>query len=219
MVNQTLIPDLYCLPGLGADRRLFSGFNTNLASVHYIDYFDPADNESFSQYAFRLSQFIDENRPFYLMGISLGGLFATEIAKWKNPKGIIYLSTIKSADEKSTLIRLGKHLPFPGFGMFKKTVPLARMYFKSDEDFDLFNLMLKDTSEKFGNWATEQVVQWNQTQPEVPFLHINGDKDELFPPSKIKDVKVVPGRHDLTLYGWPVLNPIINEWLKNQQKA
>lgn len=209
-------PNLYCLPGLGADRRLFSGFTSDRVNIHYLEYTEPLENESFSAYARRLSEAIDPNTPFYLMGISLGGMLSTEIAHIIKPRGIIYLSTIKSADEMRSWMRLGKHLPLPPFGMFKKVVPKARMYFKSDADFALFNQMLANTSDNFGEWATEQVVQWQQKAPDLPFLHINGDRDELFPPSKISGVQIISGRHDLTLHAWPVLNPMIDRWLKEQ---
>jgi hypothetical protein len=218
MANQGLIPNLYCLPGLGADRRLFSGFKSDLVSVHYLDFIEPLEHENFSQYARRLSASIDLNHPFFLMGISLGGMLSTEIAHLIKPQGIIYLSAIKCSSEMRSWMRLGKHIPLPGFSLFKKMMPRARMYFKSDHDFDLFNIMLQNTSEKFGEWATEQVVNWEQVKPEVPYLHINGAKDELFPPSKIPDAKVIEGRHDLTLYAWPELNPMIETWLSEQIK-
>jgi esterase/lipase len=210
--------NFYCLSGLGADGRLFSDFKPDFGHVICLNYIDPLNKEeTLSQYAKRLAKNIDESKPFILVGISLGGILATEIAHIKQPFAIVFLSTIKSAQEKTGIFGLIKGLKIPYIFTFKRTqkyIRLAKKYFDTEEQYLLFRDMLRDTSPLFGQWAMLQIIDWDGIQANVPFIHINGKRDELFPVEEGNGVYLIPKkRHDMTLNSWPILNPMINKWL------
>ena len=218
MDNPTNI-NFYCLSGLGADGRLFAEFKPDFGKVINLNYFDPINkDETLAAYAKRLAKYIDDAHPFILVGISLGGILATEIARIKQPKAIIYLSTIKSSQEKTGIFDLIKRLKIPYIFTFKriqKFIGFVKWYFNSKEEYLLFKDMLRKTSPLFGQWAMLQTIKWEGNQANAPFIHINGKMDELFPVAAGNGVYLVPDkRHDMTLNSWPILNPIINKWLK-----
>jgi pimeloyl-ACP methyl ester carboxylesterase len=71
--------NIYLISGLGADKRVFSklGFSTNHVIKH-IEWIKPNSNEDLSSYARRLARQIDESKPFFLVGVSFGGMIAVE---------------------------------------------------------------------------------------------------------------------------------------------
>jgi surfactin synthase thioesterase subunit len=77
---------IYLISGLGADRRVFKKlvFPTDFELI-YLDWITPEPAESLEAYAARLALNIDTSAPFYLIGLSFGGMLATEIAKKLNP--------------------------------------------------------------------------------------------------------------------------------------
>jgi len=77
---------IYLIPGQGSDERIYNKieFPGNYEVVH-IKYEMPNENENMSAYAQRLAQQIKEENGFILIGVSLGGMIATEIAELKNP--------------------------------------------------------------------------------------------------------------------------------------
>ncbi|HCF62788.1 MAG TPA: hypothetical protein DEU93_00310, partial [Chitinophagaceae bacterium] len=69
----------YCISGLGADERIFCNlhFPEALEPV-YLKWIKPEPNETLEQYAMRLSEKIEGDEPFVLIGLSLGGMLALE---------------------------------------------------------------------------------------------------------------------------------------------
>ena len=90
---------IYLIPGLATDRRIFKNLinelkNYNLVFLEHL----PVKNleESLSQYALRVIQhqkYFDVDS--VLIGMSLGGLIAIEMAKILDFKKVFLISTIK----------------------------------------------------------------------------------------------------------------------------
>ncbi|MGV3463726.1 MAG: hypothetical protein ACO1OT_00340, partial [Heyndrickxia sp.] len=59
-----------------------------------MDWITPLPGESLENYAMRLSTGIDTSSPFYLVGLSFGGMLATEIAKKLSPLHTFIISSI-----------------------------------------------------------------------------------------------------------------------------
>lgn len=206
---------IYCLPGLGADYRLFNDFDPGPYNKICLSYSAPLKGESIHDYAIRLMSAYDLTKPYYLTGISLGGLMAAEIASTYPPRGVIFLSTIKNSGERPRYFGLGKKIPIPGFKYFKKWIPLGKHYFKNTIEYEFFKSMLENTSDEFGDWAVNEVIHWAFSKEiNYPYIHINGSRDELFPPVLIQDaVQLKGGRHDMTLNRWHEINPLVSRWL------
>ncbi|MCC6838309.1 MAG: alpha/beta hydrolase, partial [Bacteroidia bacterium] len=85
--------NIYCIPGMGVNERLFRNLKLEGCRIHYIKWLTPFKNETLQQYAIRLSEQIDQSQPFCLIGVSFGGLCAIEISKKLNPAQTFLVSS------------------------------------------------------------------------------------------------------------------------------
>ncbi|HQV56104.1 MAG TPA: alpha/beta hydrolase, partial [Chitinophagaceae bacterium] len=83
---------VYFISGLGADKRAFSFLDLSFCEPIFIDWIKPVDNESLYQYAMRLKEQINEPSPI-IVGVSFGGMLATEIAKSDASAKVIIISS------------------------------------------------------------------------------------------------------------------------------
>ena len=95
---------IYCISGLGADYRVYDYLNLKYELVH-LNWIAPKNKETIESYAFRLSKFIDIREDFYLIGVSFGGLIATEISKIIRPKFLFLISSVHLKSELPLLYR------------------------------------------------------------------------------------------------------------------
>lgn len=93
---------IYCIPGLGADHRLFSKLKLE-AELIPVEYITAESDDTAQSYAAKLLTQIKEENPI-LMGVSLGGILAIEISKLIPVKKLILISTVKSKGTSSILL-------------------------------------------------------------------------------------------------------------------
>lgn len=215
---------LIFLPGLGADHRLLEPQRPIDAEIEVLRWIPPLLNESFSDYARRLANTIDHSRPFVLGGISLGGMFAQEIAQYANPHGLILLSTCRSNAELPRpyrLIGLSTHvLPVFAVNFAKRFMSLLRRKFGivSNEQAILLEQMLADTDPRFIRWAVHELLRWRgPNHQDVPILHIHGTHDRVIPPPGTQPTHLVPGAgHIMNITHADQVNRIIDAWLASE---
>lgn len=85
---------LYCLSGLGVDKRAFQNFHPEGIELVHINWIDPKKNEALEVYAQRLFETVDPEQDYNLLGVSFGGMIASEFAKIRKPKRMFFVSTI-----------------------------------------------------------------------------------------------------------------------------
>ena len=90
---------IYAISGLGADARVFNYLSLDIEIIP-LEWITPISDESIEHYAERLSDKINKEEPFYLLGVSFGGIVATEISKITRPIATILIS---SAEVKAEL--------------------------------------------------------------------------------------------------------------------
>ncbi len=179
--------NVYMISGLGADRRAFSFLKLN-PSFHiiYLDWIAPERNESLQDYAFRLGQKIDTTQPFSIIGLSLGGMIASEISTIFRPQKTILLSSISSYNELPLLYKLGGKLKL--HKLLPKSVghnPNFIMYWlfglNNNDDKTLFKQILADSDPHFTKWAINAVTNWSKKQSSLNIIRIHGDNDRVLP--------------------------------------
>src|ERR1044071_7111145 len=90
---------LYCIPGLGANEKVFQFLDLSFTKPIFIEWLPPRQHETLQQYALRLrEQFIHEPEPV-IFGLSLGGMLAVEIAKSLPSSKAIVISSAKTKNE------------------------------------------------------------------------------------------------------------------------
>ncbi len=173
---------LYCISGLGADRRVFDRLSVH-AELTHLDWIEPLPDEPLTAYAMRLATDIDQDEPYAIAGLSFGGLIATEIAHRLNPVATILISSAATKAELPSIYRLfgGTGIPkvMPEF-MFDLPSGFAAFLFGTDEK-EMLDAILEDTDHGFVKWAITELTTWqNDTVPERVF-RIHGDHDKVIP--------------------------------------
>ena len=195
---------IYCLSGFGADHRVFRKLQLNNHELIHINWIPPKAKESLKSYASRLAEQIPAEEKSCLLGISFGGMLATEIAKKRQFHHVILLSTIMTRREMRLIYRvLGKAglyhlLPLQ---WLKKYHRIDNYFFglQHRSDIKLFKKVLLDTDFNFLKWGVEAMLKWENNQS-IHCTRIHGTKDKIIPAGKLTQVNYfIEGGHLLPL--------------------
>jgi len=176
---------VYILSGLGADERVFRYLDFKDLDVTFVQWIKPLANETITNYAQRINEQIQSKNPI-LIGLSFGGIIATELAKMIPVEQLILISSLKTRTEIPFIYRLaGKfhlHRLIP-YSFLKKDHALNRWLFGviRKNDKDLFKRVLADTDTDFLKWAINIIVTWKNVDLHPQLQHIHGTKDKLLP--------------------------------------
>jgi hypothetical protein len=185
--------------------------------AHYLHYFSPLRSETLEQYACRLSDAIDKSKPFVLVGLSLGGIMATEIAKVTQPECTIVLSSVYSSRQLPLHFRMAAKLRLHRVihPLFVKVVASAKNLITM-KGMDNKKHMLKiiwSGSNRFIYWGMNAVLNWtNEVKPEKLY-HIHGSMDEVFPIRNCQPDHVIRGSHMLVFNRAEQVNKLLEEIL------
>lgn len=196
---------VFLIPGMGADSRIYQNFKLDDYDVTAIDWVEPEQTDTLKSYAQKLILQYDISPLSIVIGNSLGGMLAIEIAKIIPIKKTILISSIKSVDEAPAYFSLFKALPIykliPGKLMTSMGFLIRLAFGKmNEEDQRLFMDMLKRTSPVFLKWSMGAVLKWdNKIIPQNVFV-VTGDKDKVFDHRRIKDAIIVKGGTHIMLF-------------------
>jgi pimeloyl-ACP methyl ester carboxylesterase len=90
---------IFLIPGLGADTRVYNNIDLGNHEVICVDWIEPHQTDTLSTYAQKLIYQYDITPKSVVIGNSLGGMIAVEIAKIIPLDKVILISSIKTVDE------------------------------------------------------------------------------------------------------------------------
>ena len=193
-----MIKTLYLLSGMGADDEIYKFLDLGNIQTRFIPWQPVRSEERFTEYVHRLSREIDPSEEFGICGVSLGGIAAQEMTRYLNPKCLILISTIKNRNELPPVMRfaasakLAKIIP----EQFYKWVALHSGSIlgveNSEEDF-LFRQMINRFGQEYYKYCIKAVSEWDGVDLQIPYLHIHGDKDLVFPHQFVRNHKLIKG--------------------------
>src|ERR1700712_4564404 len=102
-----LPPRLILLPGLGIDERLFEPQRALRARIEVPAWLRFEVEETMEHYAQRMVETIDQSSPFFLGGVSFGGMLALEMAKYLKPQAVIAIAACRAGREVAWPFRMG----------------------------------------------------------------------------------------------------------------
>lgn len=211
---------VYLLPGLGTDQRVFEKLKIEATTVKYLPFLEPGRKESIASYALRMAQTIEHTQGVVLVGLSLGGILAQEIAAQRAVDKIILLSSVKTPSEIPFWMRLGKLLPFHKIPISvqtrAKTVRTWGRLFgvKHLAAVSMFKDMMLQYSDWYFQWSTHQIIHWQGVQHNSSILHIHGTNDLVFPLRNINNAQVIKdGTHSLVYTHASVVNKHIHSFI------
>lgn len=190
------------MPGMAASSDIFEHINlpSDQFQIHLLSWKMPVKHESLQDYTRRMLKEITHKNPV-LIGVSFGGIIVQEMAKLISYKRLILISTVKSRYELPKRMRFAKKtglyrfLPTGLAGYVTKLdkFPIGKFAQKRIEMYKRYMTM---ENKGYLDWALKQVVCWQQEEPIKDCIHIQGDKDIVFPIRYIDGCIVVPnGTH------------------------
>ena len=208
---------IFLIPGLGADYRIYKNIDLEDYDVVNVSWIDPDDNDTLASYAQKLIEKYQIGGGSIVIGNSLGGMLAIEIAKKIALNKVILISSIKSIDEAPWYFDF-----FKTFHIYR-AIPVKHLTLvefvaeytfggMTEDDQRLFADMLKNTSPVFMKWAVEAILHWDNQIIPPNVHHISGDKDKVFPYKNLKGATIVKGGTHVMIFNKATE---INNWLKN----
>jgi pimeloyl-ACP methyl ester carboxylesterase len=217
-LTQLPAKNVYFISGLGADKRAFDKLRLDPSiSVKHIKWITPLKKESITDYTSRLVAQIDTTQPFQLVGLSFGGIIASELSDIIHPEKVIIISStstgvpISSFNQKLLRFLLASPLALP---ILKHPGSVAYRYFGAEtpEVKALLKSILKDTNGKFLKWALVAMSHWSRTDKANNLYHIHGTADKLIPVRLVSpDVVIENGGHLMVYANADQISTLLNE--------
>jgi len=211
---------IFLIPGLGADTRVYNNIDLGSNEVICVDWIEPHQTDTLATYAQKLIYQYDITPKSVVIGNSLGGMIAVEIAKKVLLDKAILISSIKTVDESPWYFSLLRAVPFykpiPG-KMFTSMEFLIKPFFghMNPADAWLFRDMLKNSPPVFLKWAMDAVLKWDNKTVPANIIQITGDKDLVFQYKRMKDAEIVKGgTHIMIFEKAKEINKILKRILK-----
>lgn len=210
---------VYFIAGLGADSRVFKHIKLPVGyEMAHLPWIKPEPKESLAHYAARMSVNIEDDQPFMLAGLSMGGMIATEITKIKQPAATILFSSVATSQQLPKRFRVAQTLQLHKFvpiGLLKNISIFKRMFTAdSKDDQRVLIEMIKDCDADFIRWAIGAILSWRNDSIPSPLLHIHGTKDEILPFKYAHPTHAInKGSHVMILSKAAEINVILNNML------
>ncbi|MEJ0107023.1 MAG: alpha/beta hydrolase [Bacteroidota bacterium] len=209
----------YFISGLGADKKAF--YKLRLPAGYepvYLDWITPQNNESLKEYAKRFSSFVNDHEEFILIGLSFGGMIASEIARIKAPRKLILLSSVAASDEMPWYFRMAGKFRVQRIipvAVYKRATLLNHfMGSKNKDDRAMVMSFVRQTDPGFIRWSINAILEWRQHEPLNNIIHIHGNKDRLLPVRYTNaSHTIADGRHLMVLNKAAEINKILQEVL------
>lgn len=194
------------LPGIGADARLFEPQRKVFSNLLLPEWMAPEPTESLSSYGRRMASTIRETGPFFLGGVSFGGMVALEMASHLSPKAVFLISSCRSGRQIPRSLRwverCSRWLPNT---LFDRCRPLSPMIFRifgksGPEEIDLALEMFAETETSFIRWACRVITTWSYDGDlSMPVRQIHGDCDLVIPHRNMNIDHLIPNAGHLAV--------------------
>jgi pimeloyl-ACP methyl ester carboxylesterase len=192
---------IYLISGLGADERIFEFLDLGDCEPIHINWIEPRQNETIKDYALRLRVQIETEKPL-ILGVSFGGMIATEIAKQIDYEQVILISSAKTKNEIPILYRLFGQISLHRFipiKLFKQANFVTYWFFgmKTKAEKKLLKSILTDTNSSFLKWAINSILKWDNEYQITRLIQIHGSEDKILPKQNIikVDYEIDKGGH------------------------
>ena len=200
--------------GLGGDERLFVPQQTLPWPILAVKWIEPRRRESLASYGQRLAERLEVARPFFLGGVSIGGMLALEMSRWTRPEAVFLIASARSGHALRPIYRplgwaigtaplwasLPPHLSRPLARLIAKhLLPSSRQLNAEQRRF--LAVIASNASPRFVRWGCRAVVTWPGVDlPRVPVYHIHGERDRVIPLRRVRPDHIVrTGGHLINL--------------------
>ncbi len=212
---------IYCISGLGADHRLFGKLSIPGYELVPMPWLPFDTNDDMVSYASKMATLIDD-KAAVIIGLSFGGMLATEIAKTHPDYKAFLVSSAKQTSEikihggavSKWLIRSmivpPSLLNIPSFTTLRYLGAITK------EEKTLLSMLIRDSDGKFMKWALKAVASWQNEIIPSNVVQIHGTADKTIPSAGVHpDFWIEGGSHIMIYNRAEEVGKIISESLKN----
>jgi pimeloyl-ACP methyl ester carboxylesterase len=212
---------VYFISGLAADKRVFKYIQLppHFEIVH-LDWIEPLKKESLQSYSSRLAEKIDTNEPFALLGLSMGGMIAAEIASKLAPAKTILISSVPVPGHLPVYFKwaakINLHRLVP-VSLVKSASIMKRLFTaETPEDKQILKQIIRESDPKFIRWAMDAILHWKTDNEPIAHVHIHGSRDEVLPLRFTRPTHAIKnGGHLMVLNHAAEINAILYEVLSD----
>lgn len=194
---------VYLLPGVGCDERLFDRLDLPDLEVVKLTWPRFAKCSTLTSIAEALAVHVDRDEPHVLVGVSMGGMVAQELALITDPRKVVLISSWTGPQEWPPFVRisaaLGSHRLIREWSM-RLAWPLKRIIDRREASIDR---LLWDMARTQGavqlRRGTDAILRWKGSRWKGPLVRIHGDKDIVTPLRFPVDHVIEGGQHVMVL--------------------
>ena len=215
---------VYYISGLGADETVFQFLKINNAKPVFLNWLEPVKNESLEDYAIRFKNaYIPGDG--VIIGMSFGGMLATEIAK-KFPNILsILVSSVKIKSEFPVTFGWGKYFPVYKWvpekwqkwvmqhmsGLFGADTPATKK---------IYHQIIEKSDMVFNNWALDSMIKWKNKISPPNSINIHGTSDKIIPHKKVHwDYEIKGGSHLMIINQADEISHLINKIIEEKYRG
>ena len=194
---------VYLLPGIGCDHRLYDRIDLAGFDVARLSWPEFPPGCTLTSIAQEMSNAVDKSEPHILVGVSMGGMVAQELAMITKPEKVVLISSWTGPHEWPMLARAGSlfqlYRSITHFTMWA-TWPVKRILGQRDRATDrlLWEMACAETARKI-RIGTGAILRWKGSRWTGPLVRIHGDKDLVTPLRFPADHVVRGGTHIMVL--------------------
>jgi pimeloyl-ACP methyl ester carboxylesterase len=198
---------IYVLPGMGADHRMYPPPWPSLPDSTFIDWPAYAGEQSLTEVARSIVAKHSLSNDAWLVGSSLGGMVACEIASLLPVRGLILVGSAISKEELSVL--------FTWLSPFIDLAPLNLIQQLAGKVPAELTQMFRDSDPAFVRAMCRAIVRWDGLAATQIELHrIHGSKDLVIPrPAGVQHV--LDGGHLIAMTHAPECMALIEKIIAN----
>jgi pimeloyl-ACP methyl ester carboxylesterase len=195
--------NVYLLPGVACDRRLFEKFELQGHDVHHLEWPFIGPDHSLGNIAEELLPQIDRSKEHVFVGVSMGGMVAQELALITRPRNVVLISSVTGPHEWPMLLHASRrfklHHLINNFTMHA-TWPIRQWWNKGDPQIAkiLFDMAVKQSAQQI-RASAGAILRWKGSEWKGPLVRIHGDRDTLLPMRFPVDHVVPGGSHIMVI--------------------
>lgn len=190
----------YCISGIGANEKVFHQLKLDFEYIP-IKWVATESTETLKDYAFKLCEQVDTTEPFVLIGVSYGGMLATEMNKFIHPEKTILISSTATSKELPRILRFFGSIKLihlvPSF--FFTVPPFIIFWFfgiNTKEGKRMITEIIRGIDKKFTKLSVKKILEWENLEIAPNTLRIHGDRDRLLPaPLNVEYIEVKNAGH------------------------
>jgi pimeloyl-ACP methyl ester carboxylesterase len=209
---------VYCIPGLAADSRVFKNINLPAHCKKVcLEWITPERGESLQHYSQRLGSSINTSEPFALIGLSMGGMIAVELAEHLSPAVTILISSVPVTNQLPPYYhwagkcRLHKAVPIK---LLQQASLLRRMFTtETSEAKSMLKDMIRKSDPRFIRWALHAILSWKKdVSPAGKLVQVHGSRDFILPVRYTKPTHIIKGAgHLMVMTRAKAINEILEQ--------